>query len=236
MMSRFVASRRRLLCLTTIGAWLASLALSSLASAADRVPLPQRWEPRIRQYEAADARQSPPKHGIVFLGSSSIVGWDVKEFFPDLPVVARGFGGSHLSCCIHYAPRITLPYEPKVVVVYAGDNDIASGKSPERVRDDFKRLVALIHEKLPKTRIVFIAIKPSLARWKLVDKMREANRLVQRVTEGDERLVYLDIDAPMIGADGKPRAELFRDDGLHLNEKGYRLWSSLLRPHLCVEE
>jgi len=110
-----------------------------------------------------------------------------------------------------------------------------AGKSPQQVLADYRALVAKVHAKLPKTRIAFVAVKPSIKRWNLVEKMREANALVQAETEKDERLVFVDVDRPMIGDDGKPRPELFKPDGLHLNEKGYELWSDLVRPYLKLE-
>jgi large-conductance mechanosensitive channel len=194
-----------------------------------------RWEPAIRKFEAQDQEQMPPTGGVLFVGSSSVVGWDLPKCFPDLPVTGRGFGGSQIADSVHFADRIVLPYRPKVIVLYAGDNDIAAGKSPRQVLADYQQFVKKVHDALPDTRIVFVAIKPSIRRWHLVDKMREANRLVRAVTEKDERLVYVDVDGPMIGSDGKPRAELFKPDGLHLNAEGYKLWSALVRPHLKLD-
>lgn len=194
-----------------------------------------RWEPSIRRFEELDRKSPPAPGGIVFVGSSSIVGWKLDKFFPDLPVVNRGFGGSQLADSVHFADRIVVPYKPRVVVLYAGDNDIASGKSPEQVAADFDAFVAKIRKALPHAKIIFIPIKPSLARWKLIDKMRQANALIRRRATECEGVVVLDIEQPMLGEDGRPRAELFREDGLHLNDAGYRLWSDLLRPHLEPE-
>jgi lysophospholipase L1-like esterase len=136
----------------------------------------------------------------------------------------------------HFASRLVVKHEPRLVVVYAGDNDLAAGKTPEQVTEDFKALVAVIHKDLPKTRIVFLPIKPSIARWKLIDKIRQANSLVQKVCEQDDKLTYVDTFTPMLGEDAKPRAELFAKDGLHLNEKGYALWSSILKPILTEKK
>ena len=191
-----------------------------------------RWEPNIRRFEEQDRQKFPPKGGILFVGSSSIVGWKLDECFPGLPAINRGFGGSQIVDSIQFAERIVFPYEPKVIVFYAGDNDVAAGKEPRRVLADYKQFVKKVHKALPKTRIVYVAIKPSIRRWNLVDKMREANRLIGEAAKADRRLVFLDVDRPMIGKDGKPRGELFKPDGLHLNAAGYRLWSDLVRPHL----
>lgn len=191
-----------------------------------------RWEPAIRRFEEQDRKAPPPKGAILFVGSSSIVGWDLQNSFPDLTTINRGFGGSQIADSLRYAERIVTPYKPRVVVLYAGDNDIAAGKTPEKVAADFRAFAAKVHESLPKTRIVFISIKPSIARWKLIDRIREANRLIREATEKDARLTLIDVDGPMIGPDGKPKAELFKPDGLHLNEEGYELWAGLVRKEL----
>ena len=208
---------------------LITLIAPTFAQDADRFA---RWEPAIRAFEAGDAKASPPKHAALFVGSSSIRGWNLPEYFRDRPVINRGFGGSQIADSVHFASRIIVPHEPNTVVLYAGDNDIAAGKSPQTVRDDFKAFVRTVHESLPEARIVFIAIKPSLRRWGLVEKMREANALIRTVIDADDRLRFIDIDGPMLGPDGKPRSELFVRDGLHLSHAGYRLWTSLVEPHL----
>ncbi len=191
-----------------------------------------RWEQEIARLEQRDAQQEAPHQGILFVGSSSIKRWDLPRDFPDLPVVNHGFGGSQMADSVHFADRIILPLEPRIVVVYAGDNDLAAGKTPQQVRDDFRDLVAKIHGKLPETRIVFLAIKPSLKRWNLVDRMRAANRLIREEIGSDPRLAYADIFTPMLGEDGEPRETLFVEDGLHLSRAGYALWARQLRPLL----
>ncbi len=191
-----------------------------------------RWEKAIRQFEAADAKSPPATGGILFIGSSSIRGWKLDDYFADLPVINRGFGGSQIADSTHFAERIVFPYKPKTIVLYAGDNDMAAGKTPKQVAADYGAFVAKLQATLPKVKIVFIAIKPSIKRWALVEKMREANRLIRAITEKDKRQAFVDVDKPMIGADGRPRKELFQKDGLHLNAKGYKLWASLVRPQL----
>lgn len=196
----------------------------------------RRWETTIEKLEARDRRHPPPREGILFAGSSSIRLWDLQRWFPGMPVVNEGFGGSKIADSTFYADRIIIPHRPRTVVLYAGDNDIAGGKTPQEVADDFRRFVARVHAALPRTRIVFLAIKPSLARWKHVAAMRAANRRIRAFTRTDDRLAYVDTDTAMLDETGRPRRELFRADGLHLNEKGYRLWTSLLRPYLVSKE
>lgn len=191
-----------------------------------------RWEKDIAAFEKRDREAPPPKNGIVFVGSSSIRRWDLAKSFPGVAALNRGFGGSHLADAVHFAPRIVLKHEPRLVVLYAGDNDIAAGKTPERVAADFRAFIAAVHDKLPKTRIIYLAIKPSLLRWKLIDKIRPANALIEAECKKNDRLLYLDVATPMLGDDGKPRPDLFVADGLHLSAKGYELWVRLLKPHL----
>jgi len=193
---------------------------------------PGRWERAMQAFERSDANNPPPKREIVFIGSSSIVHWNLPKYFPGLKATNRGFGGSVIADSVQYAHRILLPLEPRIVVLYAGDNDIARGMSPQQVFADFKAFVKKVHERLPATKIVFVCIKPSIARWKLWDKMRAANKLIEDYAKGHQRLVYLDIATPMLGDDGKPRPELLARDGLHLSPAGYELWSKLLAPHL----
>ncbi|MFB3788446.1 MAG: SGNH/GDSL hydrolase family protein [bacterium] len=207
------------------------LVLSTWISAEENLK-PTRWESTIQEFEKQDQTSPPPQGAVLFVGSSSIRMWKLDQYFPGLTAINRGFGGSFVEDSLYYADRIVLPYQPRVIVFYAGDNDINSGKSPEQVVNDYAAFVKKVHAALPQTRIIYIAIKPSIARWKLIDKMREANRLIQDFTRKDARLAFVDTDTPMIGPDGQPRKELFLDDGLHLNGEGYKLWTSLVKPLL----
>lgn len=195
---------------------------------------PERWESTIAAFEEADKKQSPAPGGIVFIGSSSIRGWKtLKQDFPGHLVINRGFGGSEIIDSIHFADRIVVPYKPSHVVLYAGDNDMSRGKTPEIILAHFKQFVETVSDKLPEARISFITIKPSLSRWKLAGKMSEANGMVREFCKTNDRLEVIDIWEPMLGEDGKPRRELFVGDGLHLNAKGYALWTKVVAPHLA---
>lgn len=187
-----------------------------------------RWEKEIAGIEKRLAQTKPTKGGVVFAGSSSIRLWNLEKSFPGKGYVNVGFGGSEIRDTTHFAERILLPLEPKIVVFYAGDNDIAKKRTPEQVRDDFRAFVGTVHAKLPKTRVVFIPVKPSLARWKLYDVQKTANGLVKEVCEKDSRLRYVDIVTLGLGKDGLPIPEYFVKDGLHLSEAGYRVWSDAL--------
>lgn len=190
------------------------------------------WEPAIRAFETRDAQDPPAEHGILFVGSSSIRFWNTDKAFPNHAILNRGFGGSQTSDVLRYMDRIVLPYKPRLIVLYVGDNDIAAGKTPERVVRDTATFFERVHEALPDTRIVYIAIKPSLARWELVEDMRQVNARVRDMAENTPHIEFVDVYAPMLGPDGTPREELFIADGLHLSAEGYALWNELVRTYL----
>jgi lysophospholipase L1-like esterase len=193
------------------------------------------FEDDIRAFEAADAKQPPAPGGIVFVGSSSFTLWETMEQdLAPFPVVRRGFGGSQLSDSVRHCERIVLPYRPRAVVLYAGDNDLAEGKSPEQVAADFDAFVNKVHGALPDTKIAFLSIKPSPSRRHLFPEQRRANALVAARVAGDPRLSYIDIVPALLDERGEPRAELFGDDMLHLNRRGYLVWAEILRPRLAL--
>lgn len=201
--------------------------------AAAQAPV-DRWEKDIAAFEAADRAAPPPKGQIVFVGSSTIRRWDTTAYFPDLTIINRGFGGSEVADAVRYVDRIVVPYEPRLVVVYSGDNDISSGWSSEDVAIQFERFTRAVHAKLPQTKILIIAVKPSLLRWTQIDRMRMTNNVIRAYCERDDRLAFVDFDSLMLGWDEKPRRELFVEDGLHLSPQGYQMWSTVLRPWLTV--
>ncbi len=191
-------------------------------------PLPPERQPfaaEIAAFEARDAVTRPAKGGVLFLGSSSIRMWtDLARDFAGHNVINRGFGGSTIPDSVRYIDRIVVPYAPKTVVFYAGDNDLEAGRTPDQVFSDFQALVAGIRQKLPKTRVLFVSIKPSLSRWRLIEGIRATNAMVRDYTAADPLLGYVDIVPQMLGPDGKPRPELFLGDGLHMTRTGYDIW------------
>jgi lysophospholipase L1-like esterase len=212
---------------------LLSGASTAIADAEERIPCKAEvWAEAIAKFEKEDQTMPPPKGGILFLGSSSIRGWNVKKWFPDLPVVNRGFGGSQICDSTHYADRLVTIHQPRLVVFYAGDNDIAAGKSPEQVRDDFRAFVEKVRKPQPELPIVFISIKPSIARWKLAEEIQEANRLIAADAKELGHIEYLDVWPAMLDETEQPQKTIFVDDGLHLNDAGYEIWTKLLRPLL----
>ena len=213
-----------------------TICLALLVSAAAPLQTPtvvqaDKWAKEMAAFEEQD-RNDPAIGGVVFVGSSSIRLWDLKKSFPEVPALNRGFGGSVILDSVAHVDLLVIRHKPRIVVFYAGDNDIAAGRTPEQVFDDYKAFVSKVHAALPTTRIAFIAIKPSIQRWALVDKVRAANALVREYAAADDRLGFVDVDGPMLGWDEKPRKDLFVADGLHMTPKGYELWTTLVRPFI----
>lgn len=192
-----------------------------------------RWEKNILAIEKR-LKDSPPKPGgVFFAGSSSIVQWDLNKWFPDAGYVNVGFGGSVIADSTHFAPRILTPFKPGTVVFYAGDNDLARNPKPEQVAADFREFVAAVRRDNPSCRVLFVAVKPSVARWKLFDVQRKANALVKAYCEAERGLTFVDVVPPMLRADGTPDPELFVKDGLHMTPKGYEVWTAAVRNALA---
>jgi lysophospholipase L1-like esterase len=192
-----------------------------------------QWEKEISAFEQADKAGKPPQKSIVFTGSSSIRLWEgVEQDFPGKRILNRGFGGSQTDAVAYYADRIVVPYKPRQVVIYAGDNDLAAGKSPEKVLADFKDLFFKIRRQVPRATITFISIKPSPSRKHLYEEVRATNALVQGFLSTQKRTGYVDIFTPMLQANGKPKPELFRADSLHMTRAGYDIWAAALKPYL----
>jgi lysophospholipase L1-like esterase len=197
---------------------------------------PGRWQSSFEAFDAADRVRAPVPGGVVFVGSSSIRLWDGLERQFDVAdngsIVKRGFGGSLMSDCRAHVARLVLPYKPRLVIVYAGDNDLAEGRAPSQVRDDLAGFVQAVHTALPDTRIAYVSIKPSPLRAALLPQVREANDLIAAYAEQTRGLAYIDVFTPMMGADGQPRGDLYGSDSLHLNAAGYALWHRVIAPYL----
>ncbi len=206
---------------------------TSARAVTTNLPHHLQWESAIQVFETSDKTNPPPRNAILLIGSSSIRLWkDAPTQFPEHQLINRGFGGSHLADSVAFVERIVIPYQPKLVLLYAGDNDIAAGTSPEQVLADFKAFVAKVHTARPATLIAYISIKASPSRKKFLDQFKTANRLIREFIAGHPKLVYVDVFTPMLGADGQPRAELFVGDQLHLNDAGYKLWAGIVKPLL----
>jgi len=195
------------------------------------------FESEIAAFETADKTNPPPTNAILFAGSSSIRKWTtLAQDFPGHKVINRGFGGSQLSDSIYFFDRIVLPYKPKMIVLYAGSNDINAGKTPETVVEDFKTFVRKVEAALPDTKVAFISINTSPSRWKDVEKVKQANQQIAGFAAKNDKLIFIDTFPAMLDATGKPRPELYVRDRLHLNAKGYAIWTSIIAPYLGPAE
>ena len=192
-----------------------------------------KWEKEIGAIEAKIKSGESQQGSILFVGSSSIRLWNLKESFPDRATSNHGFGGSQMVDSVQFFERIVAPVKPSIIIVYAGDNDIAQKKTPQVVDEDFARFVAKVEEQLPDCRkVIYVAIKPSVKRWALADTIKATNQLIQTRCESNDRLHYLDIWTPMLDSDEQPRPELLLEDGLHMNHDGYQIWNDALEPLL----
>jgi lysophospholipase L1-like esterase len=202
--------------------------------AAEQAAIDHRWDASLAAFAAADKAKPPTTGGVLFVGSSSIRLWsDLETEFKSLPVVVnRGFGGSRMLDCTQHLHTLVAPYKPRLVLVYAGDNDLAEGRTPQQVLQSFTNFVNGVRETLPDTRITYISVKPSPSRMALMPQIRETNDLIHTYTLHTRNTDFIDVFTPMLDAQGHPRAELFREDALHLNTAGYTLWKQVITAHL----
>ncbi|MCE9558941.1 MAG: hypothetical protein K8R88_08315 [Armatimonadetes bacterium] len=191
------------------------------------------FEDAILKFEAEDKVNPPKPGGIVFIGSSSILGWKtLQKDFPAHNVINRGFGGSIISDSVRNAQRIVTPYRPEMVVFFAGSNDISAGHSAETVFADYQAFVQKVREKLPTVRIAFISISPAPSRAKFLEIDRTANTLIRNFCLQGDNLAFIDIVPLMLDANGAHRPELYGADRLHMNPDGYAIWRKAVLPFL----
>jgi lysophospholipase L1-like esterase len=192
-----------------------------------------QWHGEIAAFEAADRAQPPAPGAVLFIGSSSIRLWTtLAGDFPERHTINRGFGGSEIDDATHFADRIVAPYRPSAIVMYAGDNDIADGDSPQHVLEDFQAFVRIARAVDPGVPIAFLAIKPSVARQSLLPQIRAANSKIRAWAARQKGVSYLDVFTPMLGKHGEPGPKWFGEDGLHMNRRGYALWVGIVKPWL----
>ncbi len=199
---------------------------------------PVLWRLAIEKFLRQDKRNPPTANAILFTGSSSIRFWDsLERDMAPFPVINRGFGGSMIHQGLHYVDEIVLPYQPAAIFLYAGENDIAGllftrRHSADEVCENFQMFYQHIHQEQPDTPIYYISIKPAKRRQQYWPEMQRANRLIRAFCDSDRRLRYIDIVPAMLDSAGHVRSELFKFDGIHLNEQGYAIWTRVIRPYL----
>ena len=195
---------------------------------------PAFWE-EIQSFKKQDSSNAPPKNAILFVGSSSFRKWtDVQSYFPGYTIINRGFGGSTLPDMIQYVDDIILPYKPKQIFIYCGDNDLAASDtvSATTVFIRFQQLFSMIRKKLPKAHIVYVSIKPSPSRQKLMPKMEAANNMIKKFLSKKPKTGFVDVYHKMLKPDGTPMDDIFLEDKLHMTAKGYKIWQKEIQPYL----
>jgi len=195
----------------------------------------QSFYTEVNTFSKIDSLQAPPKNAILLIGSSSFTYWkDVATYFPGQVFINRAFGGSSLTHQIEYVEKVVYPYNPKQILIYCGENDIAASHmvTADSVFDRFVRLYTLIRMKYPKVRISFVSIKPSPVRAEFFLTVIRANKLIADFCIKNRKTDYIDVFSSMLNAAGMPMEELFVADRLHMNAKGYAIWSKIITPYL----
>lgn len=198
-------------------------------------PFPlERFESSIEYFESKDSVEQYPENSVLFLGSSSIRKWKtIREDMAPIPVIKRGFGGATLPEVTHYFERLVMPHKPKIIVVYAGENDIGEGANAQDVLDDFLLFIDKKKAMLPESEMIYLAIKPSIARWEMWDMMKEANKLIGRHCQKTKDATFLDLSPSMLKSDKVTLdSTIFIEDQLHLNANGYARWTNVIKPLL----
>lgn len=187
----------------------------------------------MAEFAKKDAQCPPPKGAVLFVGSSTILRWkSLAKDFPNVPVINRGFGGNEIADSTYYADKIVFPYEPRMIVLRAGTNDIHAGRSPEEVFQDFKAFVAKVRTRLPKVPIAYINQCPTIKRWNEREAAKKLDMMVTAYSRQVEGIQVIDASKITLTPEGTPRPELFAPDNLHLNDEGYKLLAEAVRPHL----
>jgi len=195
---------------------------------------PPFWED-IQSFKKQDSIIAPAKKQILFVGSSSFTKWtDVQNYFPGYKIINRGFGGSSLPDVIRYADEIIIPYRPKQILIYCGENDLAASDTitAQIVFNRFKKLFVLIRKTLPRVPIVFVSLKPSPSRAHLMPKMTAANTMIKNYLSKNKSTGFVDVYHKMLKPNGKPLDNIFLEDKLHMNAEGYKIWLKAIKPYL----
>ena len=209
--------------------------LTATAQTTSTIP----FQEEINVFIKKDSIAMPVANSILFVGSSSFNYWkDISNYFPGYPIINRGFGGSSLTDIIHFNQETILKYKPKQIYIYCGENDIAASDTitPQIVLERFKTLYTIIRNHLGnEIPIMYVSIKPSVARWSMEDKFVTANSLIRNFINKQKQTQFLDVHAAMLDSNGEVFKDIFIADKLHMNAKGYAIWQKIIAPTLVQE-
>jgi len=207
-----------------------AMILNSLLFFAQEKPY---WK-EIQEFKKLDQTNGIPKKPILFLGSSSFTYWkDVNDYFPGKTIINRGFGGSRLLDLNNYSEELLTPYNPKQIVIYCGENDIATDNpSSAEVLERFKTFFGKIRAKYPKVPVAYVSIKYSPSREQFWPQMKELNESIEAYLKTQKRAKFIDITKVMNDENGNVRTDIFKEDMLHMKPVGYRLWAKVMEPYL----
>ena len=197
--------------------------------------LAQAFKEDIISFKKQDSIHFPARNAVLLVGSSSFTKWtDVQNYFPGIKIINRGFGGSSLPDVIRYADDIIFPYHPKQIIIYCGENDLAANDtvSAQMVYQRFKELFLIIHKKMPSVPVAFVSLKPSPSRKHLWPKMVKANQLIKNYLTTKRKTAFIDVYHKMFNKDGTVMKDIFIEDDLHMNAKGYAIWQKAMKPYL----
>lgn len=189
----------------------------------------------IQKFRESDKLNPPPKHAILFVGSSSFTIWqDVQDYFPGYSIINRGFGGSTIADQIHYINDVVFPYNPKQIVMYCGENDLAYSDTvtAEMVAGRFMKWFSMVRSKMPDVWITYVSMKPSPSRWNLAERFKEGNRLIREFLANQENTSYVNVWDDMLNKDKRPIPAIYLEDSLHMNKNGYAIWQKDIKRKL----
>lgn len=201
----------------------------SIANAQD----PNRFKEQVDRLFNAEYNFSPDKKLVVFTGSSSVVMWkDVQQRFPEFNIINNGFGGSHFSDLLYFYNQLVTKQTPDILFIYEGDNDVASNKKTREIYKDAKTLAGKLKRDLPSTKVVFISPKPSVARWNLKKDYDKINKKLKKLCEKTNGFAFADMWPAMLDENGMVFTDIFLEDNLHMNKKGYDIWEKVIGEYL----
>lgn len=188
----------------------------------------------VQEFKKQDAQNFPPKNANLFIGSSSFTLWkDVNSYFPQHTIVNRAFGGSTLKDLLFYFNDLVPKYQPKQIVIYCGENDLANPETPaDSAVARFKRLYKMIRNYDSKVPVAYVSIKPSPSRYEHMSKFKEANKDIKKFLRCKRKSKFIDVYDAMLKEDGRALPHIFLKDSLHMNQEGYKIWQKRIQPYL----